>query len=317
MDDNSMIAAGIDVAKDKLDIALYPGKQHLIVTYDAEGLDKLCGFLADHGVTRVGFESSGGYEWRLLAHLRAAKVPFGRFHAGQVKAFAKSRLIRTKNDRRDALMIAAFTASLEALPPPPDALYDELAEGLTYIEQLDDRIVVLKTMMETTRGQRLRALHAADIDSLKARRKVEIDRLVAEIRTQDAMARRLELIDSVKGIGQRTALAILIRLPELGSLSREEAAAMAGLAPYDNDSGKMNGKRRIAGGRSRLRKSLYMAAFTASRCNPNIKSFYQRLKTNGKHHTLAILAAARKLIITVNAVVTRNTPWTDKPETTA
>jgi transposase len=311
--DTSMIAAGIDVSKEKLDIALHPGGQHLMVSYDAKGLMELSRFLAAHGVKRVGFESSGGYEGRLLAHLRGGPIEVGRFHAGQVKAFARSRLNRAKNDRRDALMIAAFTASLERLPPLPDAAFDGFAEALTYIEQLEERLVGVKTTLETTRDARLRAIHKRDIASLEARRANEIARLTAQIRTNDALARRLDLIDSVKGVGLRTALAILVRLPELGSMSREEAAAMAGLAPYDNDSGKMAGKRRVAGGRSRLRKSLYMAAFSATQWNPDIKTFYTRLRKAGKEHLVAIIASARKLIVTVNAIVKKGTPWTMKP----
>lgn len=310
--DTNMISAGIDVSKEKLDIALHPGGQHLMVSYDTEGLNELSRFLAAHGVTRVGFESSGGYEARLLAFLRGSAMEVGRFHAGQVKAFARSRLNRAKNDRRDAFMIAAFTASLEQLPTLPDAAFDGFAEALTYIEQLEDRLVGLKTMLETTRDARLCALHKRDIARLQSRREAEIERLTTQIRTHDALARRLDLIDSVKGVGLRTALAILVRLPELGSMSREEVAAMAGVAPYDNDSGKMAGKRRVAGGRSRLRKSLFMAAFAATQWNPDIKAFYTRLRKAGKQHQLAIIAAARKLIVTVNAIVKKDTPWTIK-----
>jgi transposase len=140
-------------------------------------------------------------------------------------------------------------------------------------------------------------------------RGTELKLLTAEIRRNRDLARRLELIKSVPGIGLRTALALLIRMPELGSLTREAIAALAGLAPFDDDSGRHPGLRRIAGGRARVRKSLYAAALpSAFRWNPHLVAFYARLiKT--KHHKVALVACARKLLIYANAVLTRGTPW--------
>lgn len=310
MSTHSTIAAGIDVSKHKLDVVVLPSKVHLEVPYDAAGLKRLDGFLAGHGVERVGFESSGGYEWRLLVHLRKGPVAAARFMAGQVKAFARSRLERAKNDRRDALTIAAFTASLDELPALPDEKYDGLAERLTYIEQIEDQIMRLKTMLETTRDKRAASFHKRDIAMYEKRREREIERLRATVAADAHLARKLELIDSVKGVGLRTALSICIRMPQIGSMTREEAGAMPGVAPWDDDSGTRNGPRHVGGGNARLRKSLFMAAFAATRFNPDIKAFYTRLRKAGKPHVLANVAAARKLIVLINAVVRRDTPWT-------
>lgn len=310
MNNPSMICAGIDVAKDKLDIALHPTGRHLEVCYDAGGLKRLDAFLAEHGVGRVGFEASGGYEWRLLVHLRASPVPAARFQPAQIRHFARSRLRLAKNDKLDAMLIAAFTASLDALPALPDARFDALGAELTYLEQLEEQIALLKTMAETTRTPALKRLHAHDIARLHKRREARMLLIARHVAKQAELARRLALLVSVKGIGLRTALALLIRLPELGSLSREEAAALAGLAPYDDDSGKRRGRRHVRSGRARLRKSLFMSAFTASRCNPDLKAAYLRLRNNGKHHLLATIAVARKLVILTNTILARGTPWT-------
>ena len=231
MNDTSMICAGIDVAKGKLDIALHPTGKHLQVTYDAAGLKRLDAFLVKHGVGRVGFEASGGYEWRLLVHLRASPVPAGRFQPAQVRYFAKSRLKLAKNDKLDAALIAAFTANLDALPALPDARFDTLNAELTYLEQIEDQVSVLKTMAETTRAPSLKRLHEQDIARLQKRREARMLLIAALVAKDDELARRRALLVSIKGIGLRTALALVIRLPELGSLSRGEIAALTGLAP--------------------------------------------------------------------------------------
>lgn len=310
MIDDSMIYAGIDVSKDHLDIALHPGGACLRVAYDRAGLKTLDEFLDAHGAARVGFEASGGYEWRLLAHLRGKARPAGCLQPAQVRAFAKSRRLRAKNDRLDAAVIAAYTASLESLPPLPEVRFDALATELTYIEQIEDRIVVLKTMRETSRLARHKILHDKDIARLRKRRALRIAHLAALIARDGELKRRFDLIVSIKGVGERTALAFVIRLPELGSASREQIAALAGLAPYDHDSGKRHGRRYVEGGRKRLRKSLFMSAFAAASFNPDLKSHYRRLRDAGKPHLLAIIATARKLVILANTIVARGTPWT-------
>lgn len=311
MTDTITCCAGIDVAKDRLDIALHPGGEQLSVDYTTDGLAQLDRFVAAHKVARIGFEASGGYEWRLLAHLRKGKVAAARFQPGQIKAFGKSRLQRAKNDRLDALLIAQFTASLGELPKLPDAKLDGLTGHLTYIEQIEDRTATLKTMLEASRDPRIRRAQMADIKRLQARRSAELALLIKTIAANADLARKFRLIVSIKGIGERSALALLVRMPEIGSLSREQAAALAGVAPYDNDSGTRNGRRCVAGGRQRLRKSLFMAAFCATRWNKDLKATYLHLIERGKHHLTAVIAVARKLVILANSVVARNSPWTE------
>ena len=280
------------------------------MAYDEAGLRRLDAFLLDHGVSRVGFEASGGYEWALLAHLRGRSFATARLQPGQVRHFAKSRLRHAKNDKLDAVMIAAFTASLEDLPPLPDARFDVLNAELTYLEQLDDQIMALKTMAETTRLTRLKRLHEQDIARLERRRASRMALMARTLRQDEALERRLSLLVSIKGVGLRTALALTIRLPELGRASREQIACLVGVAPFDDDSGARKGRRHVRGGRARLRKSVFMAAFSASRWNADLKTCYDGLRARGKHHLVAIIAIARKLVILANAIVARGTPWT-------
>lgn len=310
MTDHNMICAGIDVSKSHLDIAIHPGEAKLRVAYDAAGLKALDAFLQQHAVDRVGFEASGGYEWRLLMHLRTGKRPAARLQPAQVRFFAKSRLKRAKNDRLDAALIAVFTACLEEMPALPDARFDTLSAELTYLEQIEQQIALVKTFAETALSEAAKRRHAREIARLETCRKAHVLWLEKTAREDADLAQRLDLLISIKGIGLRSALCLIIRMPELGHAGRGEVAALAGVAPYDDDTGKHHGRRHIQGGRERLRKSLFMCAFTATRHNPDLAAFYKRLRGKGKEHLCAVIAVARKLIILANAVLSRKTEWT-------
>lgn len=312
MSNISMICAGIDVAKDRLEVAIHPGGARLEVGNDAAGLQALDAFLDTHGVERVGFEASGGYEWRLMAHLRQGPRPAARLQPAQVRAFAKSRLQRAKNDRLDARLIAAFTAALERLPALPEARFDNLAAELTYLEQIEQQIALVKTFAEAALTDSIRRRHQRQIETLTKKREAEIERIAKAMRADAQLSRRLDLLVSIKGIGLRSALALVIRLPELGQASREAVAALVGVAPFDDDTGKRCGIRHIDGGRERLRKAVFMCAFTAARHNPDLAAFYKRLRQKGKDHKLAVIAVARKLVVLANAVVARGSEWTPR-----
>jgi transposase len=196
----------------------------------------------------------------------------------------------------------------------PDPRFDALADDLTFIEQIEEDIVRFKTRLEHIRDNRLRRTVTADIKRLEKRRAVELKRLIARLRSHADLAERFELVLSIPGIGERTALALIVRMPELGRVSREQAAALAGLAPFVHQSGKRQGETHIGGGRSRLRRSLYAAALAASfRWNPALKALYARLIARGKSHNSALIACARKLLVFANTVVARGTPWVVAP----
>jgi len=313
MDETITIAAGIDVAKAKLDFAVHDCKQRWQVMNAPAGFAELERLMRAHGVTRVGVEATGGYERDLVEHLRAAGFAVLVLQPIQVRAFAQFALRRAKTDRIDAALIAACAAHHATPRAPPDPRLSPLAERLTFLEQIEEDIARIKVRFEHVRDPGLRRAMKADLARLKQRRATMIAKLVTTIGGYDDLATRLALLASIDGIATRTALALLIRMPELGRLSREQAASLAGLAPFARDSGARHGERHIAGGRRRLRTSLYAAAFPAAfRWNKPLVALYKRLTAAGKPHKVALVACARKLLIFANTVLARGTPWTDR-----
>jgi len=306
-----MVCAGIDTGKRKLDVALGGAAERRQLDNTEDGHAALSAWLRQRRTKRVGIEASGGYEQAVVARLRRDGFVVIVFQPAQVRAYAKFHLQRAKNDRIDAALIADCTAAATKIHAPPDPRLAPLAQHLTMIEQITDDIVCLKTRRESCRDQRIRQIWRAEIARLKGRLKTELEGLVAAVRQHRDLAWRLDLIASIDGIGLRTALAILLRMPEIGRVSREQATALAGLAPYDDDSADRIGQRHIDGGRQRLRKALYSAALAAAfHWNPQLIAVYRRLIAAGKPHKVALIACARKLLIFVNTVVARDTPWT-------
>ena len=314
MSKHTMAVAGIDTGKDKLDVAIHESEDRLQVTNDAVGHRSLLAWLRRKRVARVGIEASGGYERTVVAELRRAAFVVIVFQPIQVRAYAVFQLQRAKNDKIDAALIAACTAAGEdKIRPAPDPRFAAFAEHLTLIEQIEEDIARYKTRREAFLDKTNLQLIKSEIVRLSAWRRRELKRLREAIYAHTDLINRFRLIHSVVGIGERTALALLVRLPELGFLTRGQAAALAGLAPYDHDSGYITGQRHIAGGRKRLRKSLYAAAMPAAfHWNPALIALYRRLTAAGKTHKQALVACARKLVIYANTVVTRNTPWINR-----
>jgi transposase len=310
----TMACAGIDTGKWKLDVALTASRECLQVDNTADGHNTLSAWLRRHRVKRVGIEASGGYEQPVVLTLRRAGFVVVLFQPAQVRAYATFHLQRAKNDKIDAALIAACTLAAPKIHAAPDPRLTAFAGHLTLIEQLGEDIARIKTRRETCRDQRRRAFWDDEINRLRKLMTAELKQLVAAIRRNKDLAERLDLIASVDGIGLPTAVSILLRMPEIGRISRENAAALAGLAPYDDDSGDHSGVRHVDGGRQRLRKALYCAALPAAfRWNPQLIALYKRLTAKGKPHKLALIACARKLLIFVNTVVQRGSPWTTNP----
>ena len=235
---SSTMTAGIDTSKSKLDVAVHGRTEHWQVANSLAGWRVLAAKLIEAGVSRVGIEATGGYECGVVGHLRAAGFMVSVLQPVQVKAFGKVHLRRAKNDVLDAVMIAACAAALDQDRIAPDARLAELARHLTFLEQIEEDIRRFKTRLEHIDEPRLRRLVLGDAARLKARRLAQIRYIARQLRSHPDLATRLDLVLSIPGIGERTALALLIRMPELGRVSREEAAALAGLAPFDNDSGQ-------------------------------------------------------------------------------
>ena len=307
---HTTICAGIDTGKRKLDVAIEGCREQLQVTNTPEGHKALLAWLRQHRVKRVGIEASGGYEQPVVAELRRKRFVVVVFQPAQVRAYAKFHLQRAKNDKIDAALIAVCTAAVREIHAAPDPRLVPFAEQLTMIDQIGEDIARLKNRIESCRNVGINKLWHEDIARLEQREKTALKALVASIRKHPDLAKRLALINSVDGIGLPTAVAILVRLPEIGQITREQAVALAGLAPYDDDSGERQGERRINGGRREIRDLLYMATLAAaSRHNPVVKAYYQRLRAKGKKAKVALVACMRKLIVILNTMLARGQMW--------
>jgi transposase len=314
MNETSTKAAGIDTSKKSLDVATYPASERLRVANASDGHQELVAWLSARKIKRIGIEASGGYERAVVAYLREHGFEVALLQPRQVHAFAVYKLRRAKNDRIDAALIAECAANLGDLHEPPDTRLAALAERLLFIEQLEYDIAHLKTRREHFTDKRILKQLERDVQRLQRRRDAELVLLQVVVCKHHDLARRLELIASVDGIGMRTALTLVILLPELGKVTREQISALVGVAPYDDDSGERTGERHIAGGRSRVRRALFNAALPASqRWNAALVALYSRLTGKGKAHRKALIACVRKLLIFANAVVERGTPWSKSP----
>ncbi len=311
MTHDSMVVAGIDVGKTWLDIACHPSGNAMRLENSAAGHRALTDWLRQHKVVRVGLEASGGYERGVTTALRDAGFEVGLLQPRQVRAFALFRLKLAKNDRLDAALIARCTAELDTIRARPDPRLEPLAEQLRLIEQMEADLARARTRAEAYHSRRLKHALEREAGRLERRIKAELLLLGKAVAAHGDLAQRLALIESIPGIGRRTALSLLVLMPELGRLTRAQIASLAGLAPFDHDSGHHRGQRRIAGGRHRVRRALYAAALPASfRWNPALVELYKRLRDNGKNHKQALTACARKLLIFANAVLQRGSEWT-------
>lgn len=311
MTEISMKAAGIDTGKTWLDVATYPVSDKQKVPNNADGCQTLADWLERQGIGRVGIEASGGYERDVIAYLHQRGFEVVLLQPRQVRALGLYKLRRAKNDQLDAALIAECAARSDARCHAPDSRLIAFGEWLLFIEQIEADIACLKTRRERFTDRRILEEIDRSIGELKSRCKAQLALLQAAVREHDDLARKLDLIESIDGIGIRTALTLVILMPELGRVDREEIAALTGVAPYDDQSGKREGERHIAGGRARVRRALFNAALPASqRWNETLVELYDRLTAKGKSHKAALIACVRKLIIFANTVVKRQTPWT-------
>ncbi len=310
MIDVSMVVAGIDIGKARLDVALHGTAGRMVFDNSAAGHCRLIQWLRAAQVVRVGLESTGSYSQGVTGALRDAGFEVAVLQPVQVRAFAQYRLQRAKSDPLDAALIATCTALLDKVHEAPDARLVPLAEHLRLIEQLEEDVARAKTRLEAAHLPHARRFLRLEIARLERREAAERVLLMKSIAAEPDLLARLQLIQSVDGIGERTALSLLLLLPELGRLEREPIVSLAGLAPFVRTSGTWKGQSRIGGGRDRVRRALYAASLAAAfRWNPAIKELYQRLKAAGKPHRKIMVACARKMLIQVNAVVARGTPW--------
>ncbi len=264
--------------------------------------------MTERGVERVGLEASGGYEIAVIDALEAHGLQIIRFNAQRVRLFAKAKGRLAKNDRADARSIAQATAVLvdTAITPRRRSL-DPLIELLTYRRRLCDWIVDCANQLEHLKDKALRSRIMRRRAALM-RERDEIDsKLAAMIEAHDGWSVVAERLQSVPGVGPVLAHTLIALMPELGTLSRRAIARLAGLAPYDRDSGNHRGQRQITGGRAAIRHVLFMATLSAKRYNPVIAAFATRLA--GKKPKVILIACMRKLLVILNAMLRDGTDW--------
>jgi len=305
---------GIDVAKHKLDVAVLPARESFTLDYTDEGLAALVARLAALGPALVVVEATGGYERRVAGELTGAGLPVAVVNPSRVRHLAKGTGTLAKNDRLDAFNHALFAQVVR--PAPRRGGPQERDELVALVARR--RQVVEMVVMEANRLKQLPAGRARDsVAKVKLALEQEralLDKAVFELlRSDDGWDGRLALLTGVPGVGVTTAATLVAELPELGRLNRRQVASLAGLAPFDRDSGTLRGRRFIQGGRKAVRVALHMAALTAARCNPAIKAQYHRLRAAGKSFRCAMVACARKLLTILNGLMKRNEHWNPLP----
>lgn len=306
---------GIDVGKDHLDVATLPTGEVYRVTNDANGHAELIERLqALNDVDRIVVEATGGYERAVTLALADAGLPVARVNPRQTRDFARASGRTAKTDRIDAIALAEFA---RALHPPVRDLGTERQHALEALIHRRRQLVVMIGSERQRHAASRNPVVRKSIQTLVATLENEqrgIEReLLRAIEADPGWRERLALLQSVPGVGLVTALTLLAELPELGSLSEKHLAALVGVAPMNRDSGRHRGQRRTIGGRSSVRKVLYMAALTATQRNPVIQAFYERLRAAGKPAKVALTACMRKLLTILNAIAKTGRGWEPRP----
>ena len=306
---------GIDVSKDRIDVAVRPTGKSWSVSYDGASVDDLVAQLKSLEPSGVITESTGGLELPLVAALAAVSLPVAVVNLRQVRDFAKSTGQLAKTDRLDAQVLAHFG---EAVRPPMRPLRDGDTQALGAV------LARRKQVMEILVAEKNRLSRAVPevrprIEAHVGWLKQELDDLDTDLRQKIERSpmwrEKDDLLRSVPGVGPQVSLTLLAYLPELGTLNRKQIAALVGVVPFNRDSGPHRdssphrGKRSVWGGRATVRSTLYMGAMVASRWNPAIRDFYQRLLAGGKPKKVAFTACMRKLLVILNSMIKRRSPW--------
>ena len=311
MSQSDQVVVGIDVAKDKVDACIRALKVRKTCPTTAQGQRELIAWFHEHKVSRAVMEASGGYERVWAKVMRKAGLEVRIVDPKRVRSFAQSAGRLAKNDTIDAQMIGWFAETFGEAPGQAD---DPAHEELTALVKARKSLIDLRTrlaiqnehdapaLVQKARGRLLKKL-ADEIAAIETA-------VRAKIKSTPDFAERAEIIQSVPGFAEATAVTLLAGMPELGHVTNQVAAALVGVAPYDDDSGKRHGQRHIKGGRRWVRNALYMPCVGAATLNnPVFMAFYERLIAKGKEPKVALLACMRKLIIILNTMIARRQKW--------
>ena len=308
---------GIDVSKAQLDVAVRPTGKRWTLPYDQTGIEGLIPQIVDLEPALVLLEATGGLELPLVAALAAAALPVVVVNPRQVRDFAKATGTLAKTDTLDAGVLAHFA---DAVRPEVRPLKDAETQVLNSLTARRHQVMTMLVSEKNRLGTAIGAVsprieaHIAWLEQELS----DLDKgLRQTLRRSPVWREKDDLLRTVPGVGEQISLTLLANLPELGTLNRRQIAALVGVAPYNRDSGTLRGKRAVWGGRSRVRAVLYMGALVASRHNPAIRDFYQRLLAAGKPKKVALVASMRKLLVILNGMLKRGSPWCDMTQPVA
>jgi len=303
------IIIGIDISKNQLDLAILPTKQSLSFANSQTGCHELAIALKPLQPDLIVLEATGGFENMVTGILVSAGFKVAMVNPRQVRDFAKATGRLAKTDKIDAAVIALFG---EVIKPEPRAIKDEEAQKLTALVTRRRQLVDMLTSEKNRLSNSHQSVHQDLRETIVwlENRLHDIDKDIAlSVKTNTIWQKKAAILTSCKGIGKITAITMLSLLPELGTLNRRKISALVGVSPFNRDSGKVRGKRYIIGGRAAVRSVLYMAALSASRWNPVISAFYDRLKASGKATKVALTACMRRLLTILNAMIKAEQKW--------
>ena len=300
---------GIDVSKQRLDVAIRPVGETLTVDNDEAGIKMLTKELARWSPQLIVLEATGGHEYAAAYGLTKAGLSVAVVNPRQVRDFARAVGKLAKTDPIDAKILAHFG---EAVQPPARPVADQQLEEIGHLVTRHRQLIEM-IVAEGNRRMSLRGTAQRDVDTTIRFLRDRLDKIDEQLKTLIAKhpewKAKAELLNSVPGVGPVLISSIIAELPELGSLNRKQVAALVGVAPFNNDSGQTRGRRRIWGGRAHLRSLLYMSVVAGLRCNATIRAFYRHLLAAGKAPKVALVACMRKLLVILNAMLKSGQKW--------
>lgn len=305
------VYVGVDVSKKNLDAHIHPINNNLRVKNDETGINKLLGLLAKYQIQQVVFEASGGYELLLLRTLQSANVPAWRVEPRRIKGFIRSEGKYAKTDACDAKMIALFAAEKKCNVTPIE-LTQEMLDLKALVTRRHDLCVMIageKTRLQQAYNAHCKQKIQQSIEFLSNQQNDIEKEIQLRVKLNENWNQKMKVAQSMKGIGPVSAAILIAELPELGLVKNKPIAALVGVAPYDRQSGNFKGNSHVRGGRSQVRRVLYMAGLCAAHSNPIFKNFYKKLRDKGKKPKVAIIAVVRKMLVVLNAMFKNNTLW--------
>jgi transposase len=303
---------GIDIAKDELVVHVLPTNRQRTVSHSLKGMKELIKRFKEIHPKQIVLEATGGLERELLSHLAANGFEVVCVNPRQARDLAKGLGQLAKTDAVDARILARI-AQLQCLTPRP--VPSRETQEMNDLVMRRQPLIAMRTMesnrLQQTNQKYMTKSIEKNISALNKQIADVYDRIATMIDDNPDWSAKDKIVQAVPGVGPKTSQVLISALPELGNLNRQEIAALVGVAPFCDDSGKRSGERHIKGGRADVRSALYMATFSAVRHNPTFKDFFDRLTANGKKYKVALVAAMRKLITTLNSMIKTNTLWNE------